>query len=257
MNVRELYNYLESRIPRSLSCSWDNDGLMCCPDPDRPVHRVLVALDVTGEVADAAVDGDFDAVVSHHPLIFSPLRSISPDDGTGAKLINLIRAGVSVMSFHTRLDALDGGVNDMLAEALSLCNVEMFGDGESPAPMGRLGQLEEPVEPAELGRMVRTALAAPGVLVASCGRKCRRVAVLGGEGKDFIAAARAAGADTLVSGRLGYHNMIAAEEIGINLIEAGHFFTEDPVCDRLAEMIVAADPGIETEYMKSCSLRLV
>lgn len=257
MNVRELYDHLERRIPRSLSCDWDNDGLMCCPDPDRPVRRVLVALDVTGEVADAAVDGDFDAVVSHHPLIFEPLRSLSLDDGTGAKLINLVRAGVGVMSFHTRLDALDGGVNDMLAEALSLNDVEMFGNGEGGAPMGRLGRLEEPVEPVELGRMIRTALAAPGVLVASCGRKCRRVAVLGGEGKDFIAAARAAGADTLVSGRLGYHNMIAAEEIGINLIEAGHFFTEDPVCDRLAEMITAADPGIEIEYMKSCSLRLV
>lgn len=256
MNICELYDYLERRIPRSLSCDWDNDGLMCCPDPDRQVRRVLVALDVTGEVADAAVDGGFDAVVSHHPLIFDPLRSLTPDDGTGAKLINLVRAGVSVMSFHTRLDALDGGVNDMLAEALGLSDTEPFGDGEG-VPMGRVGLLDEPAEPAEFGRMIKTALAAPGVIVASCGRRCRRVAVLGGEGKDFIAAAKAAGADTLVSGRLGYHRMMAAEEIGLNLIEAGHFYTEDPVCDRLAEMISAADPDIETEYMKSCSLRLV
>lgn len=256
MNVRELYEYLNIRIPRSLSCDWDNDGLMCCPDPDRQVRRVLIALDVTGEVADTAVDGDYDAVVSHHPLIFDPLHSLTPDDGTGAKLINLVRAGICVMSFHTRLDALEGGVNDILAEALGLEDVRTFCDDEG-SPMGRVGTLESPVDPLELGRQVKGALGAPGVLVASCGRRCARVAVLGGEGKDFIAAARRAGADTLVSGRLGYHRMIAAEELGINLIEAGHFYTEDPVCDRLAEMISAADAAIETEYIKSCSLRLV
>ena len=256
MNIRELYEYLGRRIPRSLSCDWDNDGLMCCPDPDRQVRRVLIALDVTGEVADAAVDGEFDAVLSHHPLIFDPLRSLTPDDGTGAKLINLVRAGIGVMSFHTRLDALNGGVNDMLAEALGLSDIEPFGDGEG-VPMGRIGTLEHAVDPAEFGRTVKEALGAPGVLVAPCGRRCSRVAVLGGEGRDCIMPARAAGADTLVSGRLGYHRMVAAEELGINLIEAGHFYTEDPVCDRLAEMVAAADPTIETEYMKSCSLRLV
>ena len=86
MNVRQLYQYLNENIPTSLSCEWDNDGLMCCPDPDREVHRVLIALDVTGEVADEAVEGDFDVVVSHHPLIFKPIRSLTTDDGVGAKL---------------------------------------------------------------------------------------------------------------------------------------------------------------------------
>lgn len=256
MNIRQLYEYLDRRIPRSLSCEWDNDGLMCCPDPDRQVRRVLIALDVTGEVADAAVDGEFDAVLSHHPLIFDPLRSLTPDDGTGAKLINLVRSGIGVMSFHTRLDALDGGVNDLLAEALGLSDVEPFCDDEGCA-MGRLGLLSRPLDPYEFGKNVKEALGAPGVLVAACGRRCSRVAVLGGEGKDFILPARRAGADTLVSGRLGYHRMMEAEELGINLIEAGHFFTEDPICDRLAEMVAAADPTIETEYMKSCSPRLL
>lgn len=254
MNVRELYDALNAKIPPSLSCEWDNDGLMCCPDPDREVIRVLIALDLTGEVADEAVDGDFDAVVTHHPLIFHPLRSLTPDDGTGAKLINLVRSGITVMSFHTRLDALPDGVNDVLSDALGLTDAQpLTGEG---GVVGRIGSLAAPAELGEFAQRVKAALAAPCVTVSGCGRLVSRVALMGGKGDDLVAAARAAGADTYVSGELGYHIMNTAEETGINLIEAGHFYTEDPVCDRLAEFIVSADAGIETVYKKSCAVRV-
>ncbi len=255
MNVRELYDYLNKIIPPSLSCGWDNDGLMCCPDPDREVKRALIALDVTGAVADEAVDGGFDLIVSHHPLIFTPLKSLTPDNGVAGKLINLIRAGISVMSFHTRLDAVGGGVNDILADMLGIGNAIPFGkDGEA---LGRIGKIERPTTLDDFSRRVKAALGAPGVLVSGCGRLVSNVAVLGGGGKDDIIYAKLAGADTYVSGRIGYHEMMAAEEIGMNLIEAGHFFTEDPVCDRLAELIEEADETIETVYMKSCGIKLV
>ncbi len=256
MNVKQLYDALNEKIPPSLSCSWDNDGLMCCPDPEREVRRVLIALDVTPQVADEAIEGGFDLVISHHPLIFHPLRSLTTQDGVGAKLINLVRAGVSVMSFHTRLDAVEDGVNDRLAEALGLIDVEAFEDGDG-IPLGRIGYLPEATDVYDLAAHIKSALATPAVMVSSCGKQADRVAVVGGEGKSFIGAARAAGADTLVSGRLGYNNMVEAEELGINLIEAGHFFTEDPVCDRIAELVGAADGNIETVYMKSCAFKLM
>lgn len=256
MNVKQLYDVLNEKIPPSLSCSWDNDGLMCCPDPEREVSRVLIALDVTGEVADEAIDGGFDLVISHHPLIFHPIRSLTTDSGVGAKLINLVRAGVSVMSFHTRLDAVADGVNDQLAEALGLIDVEVFEDGDG-TPLGRIGYLPEDMEVCELATRIKSALATPAVMVSGCGKRADRVAVVGGEGKSFIGAAKAAGADTFVSGRLGYNNMVEAEELGINLIEAGHFFTEDPVCDRIAELVNAADGNIETVYMKSCAFKMI
>lgn len=256
MNVKQLYDVLNEKIPPSLSCSWDNDGLMCCPDPEREVSRVLIALDVTGEVVDEAIDGGFDLVISHHPLIFHPLRSLTTDSGVGAKLINLVRAGVSVMSFHTRLDAVADGVNDQLAEALGLIDVEVFEDGDG-TPLGRIGYLPENMEVCELATRIKSALATPAVMVSGCGKRADRVAVVGGEGKSFIGAAKAAGADTFVSGRLGYNNMVEAEELGINLIEAGHFFTEDPVCDRIAELVSAADGNIETVYMKSCAFKMI
>lgn len=256
MNVKQLYDILNEKIPPSLSCSWDNDGLMCCPDPEREVGRVLIALDVTGEVVDEAIDGGFDLVISHHPLIFHPIRSLTTDSGVGAKLINLVRAGVSVMSFHTRLDAVADGVNDQLAEALGLIDVEVFEDGDG-TPLGRIGYLPENMDVCELATRIKSALATPAVMVSGCGKRADRVAVVGGEGKSFIGAAKAAGADTFVSGRLGYNNMVEAEELGINLIEAGHFFTEDPVCDRIAELVSAADGNIETVYMKSCAFKMI
>ena len=256
MNVKQLYDALNEKIPSALSCSWDNDGLMCCPDPEREVSRVLIALDVTGQVVDEAIDGGFDLVISHHPLIFHPIRSLTTEDGVGAKLINLIRAGVSVMSFHTRLDAVVDGVNDQLAEALGLVDVEPFEDGDG-VPLGRIGYLAEESDVYDFAGHVKSALATPAVMVSACGKRADRVAVVGGEGKSFIGAAKAAGADTLVSGRLGYNNMVEAEELGINLIEAGHFFTEDPVCDRIAELVCALDGNIETVYMKSCALRMI
>lgn len=254
MNVRELYACLNEIIPPSLSCPWDNDGLMCCPDPDREVKRVLIALDVTGDVADEAVEGDFDLVISHHPLIFKPIKKLTADGGAGGILVNFIRAGVSVMSFHTRLDAVDGGVNDVLAETLGLQNIEPL-EVEGEGNLGRVGTLPEKLEIEDFASTVKAELGAPDVRYAGSGHPVYRVAVISGDGGKLVSAAKAAGADTFVSGELGYHNLLAADELGINLVEAGHFYTEDPVCDRISEILTAIDPEIETVYMKSCAIK--
>ncbi|MGM9682237.1 MAG: Nif3-like dinuclear metal center hexameric protein [Eubacteriales bacterium] len=233
MTVAELYRKLDEMIPASLSCAWDNDGLMCCPDADREIRRVLVALDVTSYTVREAIDGGYDAVVSHHPFIFSPLRSLNENDFIPRKAMELIRHGISVMSFHTRLDALPGGVNDVLAGLLGLKDVSAFGE----EGIGRVGMTDSKMTCADFAAEVKKILGAPAVLYSDAGLPVHRVAVLGGEGGDDIGAAMAAGADTYVSGRLGYHHMTDAPDMGINLIEAGHFYTEDPVCAFLCRMI--------------------
>ena len=243
MTVRELYNYLDEKIPSSLSCEWDNDGLMCCPDGQREVLRVLVALDVTQEVVDEAVNGKYDVIVTHHPFIFKGLKAINDESFIAQRAMRLIAHGISVMSFHTRLDAVNGGVNDMLACALGLCDVKVFCHGDEM--IGRIGRLPAPMKLEDFARLVKSALGSPAVLYADAGREVSCVAVLGGEGGDDIFAARAAGADTYVSGRLGYHNMTDAQGIGINLIEAGHFYTENPVCLVLKELVSSLDEKIE------------
>ena len=243
MTVKELYRYLNERIPTSLSCEWDNDGLMCCPDAEREVRKVLITLDITADAVKAAIDESCDLIISHHPLVFKGLKAINDESFVAAKVIDLIKHGISAFSFHTRLDALTGGVNDTLAEKLGVLEAVPFGnDGEA---IGRIGTLAEPMSLTDFAELVKKALGAPAVLCADAGLKVSRVTLLGGEGGDDISAAKAAGADTYVSGRLGYHAMTDAPECGMNLIEAGHFYTEQPVCERLASLVAEADPTVE------------
>ena len=255
MNVKELYKYLSEQIPASLSCSWDNDGLMCAPDSSAPVSRVLITLDITREVTDKAIREGYDLVISHHPLIFKGVKSLTDDAYVSAKLIELVRAGVSAMSFHTRLDAVEGGVNDILAKTLGLKDTAPF--GIDPTPIGRIGTLEEPMELCNFAVLVKRALGAPCVSYADAGKKVEKVAVLGGSGSDDIAAAIFAGADTYVSGELGYHHLTDAPDGEINLIEAGHFYTEFPVCGRIAELVHSADASIKCDIFNSDRTKVI
>ena len=249
MTVRKLYAFLNERIPTSLSCAWDNDGLMCCADADAKVKRVLVALDITAKVVKTAIDGGYDLIVSHHPLIFSPLRAIDPDDHVAKKVISLLRAGISAMSFHTRLDAVEGGVNDRLASLLGLEHIAPFGqDGEE---IGRVGSLAAPMTLKEFAALVRTATGAEQLLVSDAGRTVSRVALLGGSGSDDVKAAIKAGADTYLTGELKHNYLTDAPELGINLVSAGHFHTEDPVCKRIKELLMEADASLAVDIVSS------
>ena len=243
MTIQQLYDALEARIPRSLSCGWDNDGLSCCPDPAAPVRGVLVALDATEDAVAAAERRGCNLLVTHHPLLFRGLRAVDGADTSSRKVLRLIRAGISTAAFHTRLDALPGGVNDTLAAVLGLHDVLPFGSGAgedgNPAgmPLGRIGSLPAPESFDAFCARVRAALHLPALLGAGCGRDIRRVAVLGGAGDDDVDAARAAGADVFVTGELRYHQLCDAPYGGMALIAAGHYHTEFPVVPVLADTV--------------------
>lgn len=258
MTVRELHAKLSERIPRQLSCPWDNDGLMCCPDGGREVRRVLITLDVTSAVADRAVSGGYDCVISHHPFIFKGLKSIDDEGAVSAKALKLIASGVAVMSFHTRLDAAEGGVNDTLCGLLGIKNTQpLFEEG---IPLGRVGELESEISAEELALRVKTALGAPFVLLSDVGATVKRVAAVGGSGKDMIETARAAGADAFVSGRLDYHPMTDAPDENtrpMSLIEAGHFYTEQPVCNTIAKMVTDIDNSVICDIYSSNVIKAI
>ncbi len=255
MTVLELYRILNERIPPALSCPWDNDGLMCCPDGQREVRRVLITLDVTEGAVRKAAEEKYDLILSHHPFIFKGMRSICQGNYLADKAMLLIQNRISVMSFHTRLDAVVGGVNDVLAELLGLESLTAFGnEGEE---LGRIGDLPHPMTAAEFAERVKTRLGAPCVLLSDAGLSVSRVAVLGGSGKDELGAARAAGADTYVSGELSYHALTDAPEEGMNLIEAGHFFTEQPICGRLGRLLSEIDPTLTFDLYYSNTVRAI
>lgn len=231
------------------SASWDNDGVMCLPKADTEVKRVLCTLDVTEEVVARAVEGDFDLILSHHPLIFSGVKAITPDEPVSAALLRLIEANIAVFSFHTRLDGSVQGVNDGLCALLGLTDVTPLGEGE--AALGRVGCFGTPISFEAFVALVKEKLGAP----ALCGKKRKdtvfRVAVVGGEGKDFIPDAVAAGVDVYLSGRLGYHAMLDAP---LSVLEAGHYFSEKHAAVLLAERVKKLLPDAKVEIYTPNSL---
>ena len=120
MTFYQLYTKLNEKYPKELSCEWDNDGLMCPFDLNRQVKNVLVALDVTMDTVRYAIDNGYDTVISHHPLVFRSQKGLTSSNYTQKKLIELVKNDINVLSFHTRLDAAFGGVNDTLCAVLGL-----------------------------------------------------------------------------------------------------------------------------------------
>ena len=249
MTIKELYAFFDEKIPRALSCDWDNDGLMVCADKNAEVHRVLVALDITAAVAERAIQEGYDLIVSHHPLIFRPLKAVAPGDAVANKVIRLLTSGVSAMSFHTRLDAVEGGVNDVLANAIGLQNIIPFGkDGEE---MGRIGNLASPMSLREFAELVKRATGAGQVQISDGGKPVSRVAVLGGGGAGESGAAAAAGADTYLTGDLRHDQLTEAPERGMNRVQGGHFYTENLVCDRIRALLLEADGTLTVDIVNS------
>lgn len=247
MTVKELYEKFSLLLPDSEMEPWDNDGLMCSPDGERQVSRVLVSLDVTEEIVDYAIEWNFDLIISHHPLIFRPIKSVTEDDHVTRKVVKLIANGISVFSFHSRLDKAIGGVNDRLANLLGIFDAVPFGEGR----LGRIGEIEEECTAEDFAYRVKQALGSDSVKYVDALNPVKCVAVVGGDGKDFVADAIEAGADTFVSGRIGYNVMEEGAEMGINLIEGGHFFTEQPITDYFQERLMDFDPDVYVEVASS------
>ena len=253
MTVKDIYENICIRIPEELREEWDNDGIMCCPDDFVDIKRVLVALDVTEEVVDYAIDNGFELIVSHHPLIFKPISSINTDDHIARKLIKLINAGVAVISLHTRADKVKGGVNDCLAKRIGLIDVEPFGDD----CLGRIGRLEAEMSIDDFASRIKSALGIERVLVSDAQSPVYTVALVGGDGKDYVKEAIEIGADTYLSGRIGYNVMEEASEMGINLIEAGHYATEFPVTAMFSHLLNKIDPKLTVEIVGSYVIRTI
>lgn len=253
MTVYELYKQLCELIPPSLSCDWDNDGDMCMPIPEREVRRVLIALDITGEVVKTAIEGDYDLILSHHPLLFHGLKHLVAGEMTAHKCIELCRAGISAFSFHTRLDAVEGGVNDVLATLLDMEDAIPFGNDS----IGRIGNLKCEMTAEKFAGLVARRLDAPAVTLSDAGKTVRRVAVLGGSGGDFMREALSVGADTYVTGDAGFHHIVDAPQLGINLIVAGHHHTEHPICAHLSDMIRDLVPEAEITVVNSYKAKTI
>ena len=251
--VHEIEQALFELAPGEGAMDWDNVGHLL-GDPDSQVSHVLVALDITEDVADEALAHGCELIVAHHPVMncrWLPVQSIREDTPQGHLLLKLLRNGISAICMHTNLDVAWGGVNDILAEKLKLVDPGPLCDNG----LGRVGRLEEPMDLADFVRFVSRSLGCNGVRYAGAGKPVCRVAVGGGACGEFEDDAIRAGCDTFVTADLSYHQFLDAKGKGINLIDAGHFPTEDPVCEKLVQYV--SDRFQELVVTKSTSHREV
>lgn len=244
--VGQIEKALFALAPRERAMDWDNVGLLV-GDPQTEVKRVTVALDITEAVVEEAADFGAELIVAHHPVMnctWQPVQSLREDLPLGRLLRGLVQKGIAAICMHTNLDVAPGGVNDVLAGALKLVDPGPLADDG----LGRVGLVADgPVPLDEYAARVAEALHCTGVRYADGGKPVLRVAVGGGACGEYMEQAASMGCDTFVTADLKYHDFLKAKPHGINLIDAGHFPTEDPICGVLVSTLRHAFPDLTVQ----------
>lgn len=237
--VSDIYNNLCELAPIELQCDFDNAGfLIGCAD--REVKKVLLSLDITDEVIDEAEELGAELIVSHHPIIFTSLHSLT-DNGSGNKALKMAENGIAAICMHTNLDIAKGGVNDVLLELMGAKEIDSLDEDNC----GRIGEFDCEIPFEEFLVQCKTALNAKGLRYYDAGRPVKRLAVMGGSGSSAIDIAFNKGCDTYLTADINYHKFQRAQELGLNLIDGDHFYTENPIIPVLADRLSAAFPNVE------------
>ncbi|MBO5410773.1 MAG: Nif3-like dinuclear metal center hexameric protein [Clostridia bacterium] len=227
--VKDIYAFIDSIAPFCKQCEWDNSGLLV-GDPEKEVKKIGVVLDLTNEAVSAAKELGIDLIISHHPVIFRPCKTFC----SGNPAFELAQSGISAICAHTSLDCAKGGVNDALAAALRFRNATaMSEDGEEE--MIRICETAETTA-QELAKLVAEKLTA-SVAVTDGGKKIRKVALCGGAGGSFLHSVAANGCEAYITGEAKHHEYLEAKDLGLTLISAGHFETENPVVPVVANRL--------------------
>jgi len=235
--VREIERYFDEKVPFLLKMDFDNVGLLC-GFPDKEVTKVMLALDVTREVIDEAAEVGAELIVAHHPVIFHPLKRVCSDDLEGGRVVALLQKGLSAICLHTNLDIVEGGVNDALAEALGLTVCVAL-------ECGRVAELPAEENMSSFCRRAKSALRVSGLRFYDSGKPVKRVALCGGSGGDLVYEAAALCCDTVITGEIKYNQWLDGKELGLNLVDADHFCTENVVIPVLEKLIRSAYPELE------------
>lgn len=251
--VGQIETYLNRRFPPERKMDWDRVGLNC-GRRDAAVDTVLVALDPFRECCLEAKALGAQILVTHHALLWNP-GFLTDSDAQGQNALFLIKNGIAHYNAHTNLDLAPQGVNDALAESLGLSNRKVLspvGTDENGQPWGLLRAGSVPEQPlSQFLARVKSALGAPGLRYVNGGKPVRFVAVGGGSCGDKLEEAVLAGCDTFVTADVKYNQFWDAFDRGLNLIDAGHFYTENPVCPRLAAVLREGFPEISVHISQN------
>lgn len=257
MILKDIIKIMEDLAPKNLIDSWDNCGLEI-GDTTKEVKKILLSLDISQESVDYAIENGVDTIISHHPFLFSPIKSIDYKDKKSKILINLIKSDIAIYSAHSNLDICQGGINDVLAKLLKLQNTTVLEKAYDIYPLenkgeilgyGRVGNLVNPLSLLEFGQLVKKNLECDSIrLYGDIDKPVNRVALCGGSGGDFIKSAAAKGAHVYVTGDIKYHDAQMAKDLGLAIIDANHYDTEKIILPYL-EKYILEKTGNEVEIL--------
>ena len=234
-HVKDVTRVIEEFAPLAIQEKWDNSGL-CIGSADAPVTSVLLGLDCTPELVDEAIECGADMIVTHHPLIFSGLKKITPDDMVGQAVFKAIKAGISIYAAHTNADKVIAGVSGAMAAKLGLKDVQILDEDGEGTGLGVVRNLPEPMTAQQAVELVKERFSLQAVRTSRpVEGMIERVAMCGGSGGSLIAAAKASGAQLYLSGDISYHNFFTSE--GFMIMDIGHYESEIEIVDILFSLI--------------------
>lgn len=230
MITKDIINFLEEKYPRSNAEEWDNVGLLV-GNNKKDVKKIQLSIDATEKAVDYAAQNNVDMIVTHHPLIFKPLKSIVMSELSGRKIIKLIENGLNLYSIHTNLDSSKDGLNDYILELLEVKKYKIIdiNANDETAGIGRMYTLEEKITILEYADFIKTKMKIKNVRVISndLKSKVKKIALINGSGMSYWRKIKSLGADLFITGDISYHDALDAKESGLHLIDIGHFESEN------------------------------
>lgn len=227
--IKDIIRIMEEFAPKTLKEDFDNVGLMV-GDRNKEVKKILLALDCTLDVIKEAKEKSVDLIITHHPLIFRKPSSITTDTLTGKKIIELIKNDISLYSSHTNLDSAENGLNETIVNLLGYSTNELIevnkmarNDNEG---LGRIVRLEDFIELEDLIEDIKEKLNVKSLKVVKGCEKVKNIAIINGSGSDFFEKAYRKGADCIITGDTTYHYASDYKELGVSIIDTGHFSSE-------------------------------
>ncbi len=243
MKIREVIDALERFAPLPLQDDYDNSGLQV-GTTETEVSGVLLCLDVTRQVVDEAMRNGCNLIVSHHPLLFRPLKRLT-DDSIGSIVMDAVKAGITIYASHTNLDNVAEGVNMRIARILGITDVKPLDEHPDGNGAGIIGTFPQPLSGQELLALIKERFGVACIRHnGELGRPVRRMALCGGSGAFLIEKAVAAGADAFMTGEIGYHRFFGYDGV-IKLVETGHYESEQYTVELLKDIIHSNYPSLK------------
>lgn len=240
MKAIDVINTMEKWAKTELIDTWDNTGFQI-GNPEKKVKNILIALDLDEKILEIGIKGKYDMIITHHPLIFSPLETIISENPKEKLILDIIKQDIVVYNAHSNLDLSIGGVNDVLANLLNLKNTKplhLINDDTEIYGYGRVGEIEE-TSILDLIEKIKEQLDVENLIVyGDIDKKINRIAVCGGSGSDFILDAHRLGAQVYVTGDIKYHEAQLAYEQDMTLIDPGHFHSEKIILPEIERYLI-------------------